>query len=75
MSVTRNGLPQDADRVRARDPQMGDAGIVLPDLYDGRRPGYNYMDPHRPVHVGEPKRFPEITNEAVRYYGEPHFDA
>jgi len=74
MSVIKNGLPQDADRARLRNP-VGDAGIVLPDRYDGRRPGYNYMDPHSPTHVGEPKRFPEITNEAVRYYGEPDFDS
>ena len=30
----------------------------------------NYMDPHGPAHVGEPKRFPEISDAAYQFPGE-----
>ncbi|MBQ6000440.1 MAG: hypothetical protein IJL15_02810 [Clostridia bacterium] len=44
-----------------------DAGIVLPEYDDVRRPGYNYRDPHAPSHIGEPKRFPEIRDAAYQF--------
>ena len=47
-----------------------DAGIVLPEYDDVRRPGYNYMDPHAPAHIGEPKRFPEILDAAYQFPDE-----
>ncbi len=65
----RKSLPN-GEYVHVDAQDVLDAGIVLPEYEDVRRPGYNYMDPHAPAHVGEPKRFPEISDAAYQFPGE-----
>ena len=47
----RKNLPN-GESVHVKSQDVVDAGIVLPEYEDVRRPGYNYMDPHGPAHVG-----------------------
>ncbi|NLT58669.1 MAG: hypothetical protein GXX99_06865 [Clostridiales bacterium] len=75
--ISKDIVPEDIPLVpkgtnRAEDLRED---LELFEIYEVRRPGYDYMDPHAPAHKGEPKKMPEIPLDPVnRVYGEPSPD-